>query len=119
MHQFTSHPGQAVDGPNMGPAPLPWDIPVNPGDKFMKKIIKLEVPHTASVKVINDSIFLQLKCSKTDACKRERRVTHAHFGYTCSIYLIYSSSLCPHCSLVTRAQVSGERDVTGVMDVDR
>ena len=46
------HSGQPIDGPHMGPAPLPWDIAVNPGDKFIKKTVKLEVPHTASVKVL-------------------------------------------------------------------
>ncbi len=43
--------GQPIDGPMNGPAPLPWDIPVHVPDKFMKKENKLEVPHTASVKV--------------------------------------------------------------------
>ena len=45
--------GQPVDTPAMGPAPLPWDIPIEPGDKFVKKQFKMEVPHTASVKVRN------------------------------------------------------------------
>ncbi len=44
--------GQPIDGPMNGPAPLPWDIPVHVSDKFMKKAQKLEVPHTASIKVI-------------------------------------------------------------------
>ena len=70
----------------MGPAPLPWDIPVNPGDKFIKKTVKLEVPHTASVKVINNLIFLQHKSSKLMPLK-ERQYMYLNmldlFGLHC------------------------------------
>ncbi len=46
----------------MGPAPLPWDIPVDPGDKFVKaKDFKMEVPHTASVKVRFTETALEMK----------------------------------------------------------
>ncbi|ELT93536.1 hypothetical protein CAPTEDRAFT_214720, partial [Capitella teleta] len=42
--------GQAIDGPQYGPAPGPWDIQAEPQVKFQDAEKHLEVPHTASVK---------------------------------------------------------------------
>eukprot|EP00057_Strongylocentrotus_purpuratus_P014385 XP_011668859.1 PREDICTED: protein SSUH2 homolog [Strongylocentrotus purpuratus] len=46
--------GQPVDGPQNGPAPLPWSIAVNIPAMFTNSIAKVEVPHTASVKPCHD-----------------------------------------------------------------
>ena len=43
--------GLPIDGPQNGPAPQPWDIAVNPPAMFKNSSSRLEVPHTASVKV--------------------------------------------------------------------
>ena len=40
-----------MDGPHNGPAPGPWMIMVQPKQMFSPSSTKLEVPHTASVKV--------------------------------------------------------------------
>lgn len=40
-----------MDGPVNGPAPLPWDIVLHAGQKFKTEQRKVEVPHTAYVKV--------------------------------------------------------------------
>ena len=40
-----------IDGPENGPAPLPWDIVVSPPEMFKDNKYYREVPHTASVKV--------------------------------------------------------------------
>ena len=45
--------GGIVDTPANGPAPLPWDIPASPPEKFKNTTAYVEVPHTASVKVCN------------------------------------------------------------------
>ena len=45
--------GLPVDGPANGPAPMPWDIPVNTPNMFQDASCEVEVPHTASVKVCN------------------------------------------------------------------
>ena len=43
--------GGPVDGPMNGPAPLPWDIPAVAAVKFKDEKRRIEVPHTAYVKV--------------------------------------------------------------------
>ena len=43
--------GGIIDTPANGPAPLPWDIPASPPEKFKNTTGYVEVPHTASVKV--------------------------------------------------------------------
>jgi len=43
--------GGVIDSPANGPAPLPWDIPVDPPEKFSNRRVSMEVPHTASVTV--------------------------------------------------------------------
>ena len=48
---FIAITGQVVDGPHNGPAPGPWDINVQPSKMFSPTSTKVEVPHTASVKV--------------------------------------------------------------------
>ena len=45
-----------VDGAEMGQPPPPWEIPVTTPEYFEKESIKVEVPHTAYVKVsVNSS----------------------------------------------------------------
>ncbi|XP_001199642.2 protein SSUH2 homolog [Strongylocentrotus purpuratus] len=46
----TPYVGQPIDGPQNGPAPLPWSIPADFPALFMNNTRKIEVPHTASVK---------------------------------------------------------------------
>jgi len=43
--------GLPIDGPENGPAPLPWDIVISPPEMFKDNKCYREVPHTASVKV--------------------------------------------------------------------
>jgi len=43
--------GLPIDGPENGPAPLPWDIAITPPEMFKNNKHYREVPHTASVKV--------------------------------------------------------------------
>ena len=40
-----------MDGPHNGPAPGPWDLQMVVGQEFKDAKTKMEVPHTASVKV--------------------------------------------------------------------
>ncbi|XP_064604972.1 protein SSUH2 homolog isoform X2 [Liolophura sinensis] len=47
---FEPYTGQPVDGPQNGHAPGPWDIHVNPPGQFVDGTVKIEVPHTASLK---------------------------------------------------------------------
>ena len=42
-----------IDGPHMGPAPAPWEIPCACTQLFKNEVKKLEVPHTTSVRVRN------------------------------------------------------------------
>ncbi len=41
----------AVDGPHNGPAPGPWQVEVHPDETFLTHTKKVDVPHTAYVKV--------------------------------------------------------------------
>ena len=43
--------GGPVDGPENGTPPAPWAIPCQPKMLFKDDKIKIEVPHTAKVKV--------------------------------------------------------------------
>ena len=43
--------GEAVDGPQFGPPPMPWDIACSPAEQFADLVYKLPVPHTAEVRV--------------------------------------------------------------------
>ena len=43
--------GGPVDGPENGPPPPPWGIPCQPKCLFRDEKVKIEVPHTAKVKV--------------------------------------------------------------------
>ena len=43
--------GQPIDGPQYGPPPPPWDIPVQPDGHFRDHVKKVEVPHTATIQV--------------------------------------------------------------------
>ena len=44
--------GQPIDSPVNGAAPLPWNIPAYPPQMFSDFQTKMEVPHTANIKVI-------------------------------------------------------------------
>jgi len=48
---FKPYRGTAVDGPMFGPPPPPWAIDVRFDRLFQDKVIKMEVPHTASVQM--------------------------------------------------------------------
>ena len=43
--------GQPIDGPNNGQPPTPWSIAAQPAKLFQNSEVKIEVPHTAVVKV--------------------------------------------------------------------
>ncbi|KAJ1525660.1 hypothetical protein ONE63_008878 [Megalurothrips usitatus] len=47
---FTPYLGEEVDGSENGPAPLPWDLEVQPAQRFASEVKCLPVPHTSSVK---------------------------------------------------------------------
>lgn len=47
-HEF---PGQPIDSPVNGPAPPPWSIPAQAPQMFSDFQTKIEVPHTANIKV--------------------------------------------------------------------
>ena len=49
---FEVFTGLPIDGPENGPAPLPWDIVISPPEMFQDNKFYKEVPHTASVKVV-------------------------------------------------------------------
>ncbi|KAI1308960.1 Protein SSUH2 -like protein [Halotydeus destructor] len=43
--------GEELDGPENGPPPMPWDIPVHPAEQFAGGEAHSEVPHTAHTKL--------------------------------------------------------------------
>ncbi|KAF8764534.1 Protein SSUH2 like protein [Argiope bruennichi] len=47
--RFTPYYGQSIDGPENGPAPAPWDVPVGVPIRFIEHRITTEIPHTARV----------------------------------------------------------------------
>lgn len=51
-YHFDLLSGQPIDSPVNGPAPLPWNIPAQPQQMFSDFQTKLEVPHTANIKVL-------------------------------------------------------------------
>ena len=51
LHYYFVIKGQQIDGPQNGPAPQPWDILAQPNQLFTPQEARIEVPHTASVKV--------------------------------------------------------------------
>ena len=51
-YHFDLLSGQPIDSPVNGAAPLPWNIPAQPQQMFSDFQTKLEVPHTASIKVL-------------------------------------------------------------------
>ena len=58
-YHFDLLSGQPIDSPVNGPAPLPWNIPAQPQQMFSDFQTKLEVPHTANIKVLWCVIPLQ------------------------------------------------------------
>ena len=57
-YHFDLLSGQPIDSPVNGPAPLPWNIPAQPQQMFSAFQTKLEVPHTANIKVLMCKLFL-------------------------------------------------------------
>uniref|UniRef100_A0A3P9NY67 Ssu-2 homolog, tandem duplicate 1 n=1 Tax=Poecilia reticulata TaxID=8081 RepID=A0A3P9NY67_POERE len=49
--QLEPYNGQAVDGPQYGASPPPWDIPVSPPQMYSNRVEKIRVPHSSFVKV--------------------------------------------------------------------
>lgn len=47
---YEPYKGQAIDGPERGPAPGPWDVQATAPALFSTQRVDVEVPHTASVK---------------------------------------------------------------------
>uniref|UniRef100_A0A3B3ZAF8 Uncharacterized protein n=1 Tax=Periophthalmus magnuspinnatus TaxID=409849 RepID=A0A3B3ZAF8_9GOBI len=45
-------PYHAVDGPQFGVSPPPWDIPVSLPQRFSDMVVKVRVPHSSFVKVL-------------------------------------------------------------------
>jgi hypothetical protein len=79
--QFVPYKGGPVDTPMNGPAPLPWDIPIYATDRFKGETKRLEVPHTASIKVCHRCIGLgRLRCHH--CCGRGRSNCTCCGGYT-------------------------------------
>uniref|UniRef100_A0A3B5MES2 Uncharacterized protein n=1 Tax=Xiphophorus couchianus TaxID=32473 RepID=A0A3B5MES2_9TELE len=60
--QLEPYNGQAVDGPQYGASPPPWDIPVSPPQMYSNRVEKIPVPHSSFVKV----------CHKCHGCGRTR-----------------------------------------------
>ncbi|XP_054906134.1 protein SSUH2 homolog [Poeciliopsis prolifica] len=60
--QLEPYNGQAVDGPQYGASPPPWDIPVSPPQMYSNRVEKIRVPHSSFVKV----------CHKCHGCGRTR-----------------------------------------------
>lgn len=49
--------GQPIDGPQNGPAPLPWDIPLYACENFRDYEVRaIEIPHTAFIRVGNSTL---------------------------------------------------------------
>ncbi|KAF7653065.1 hypothetical protein LDENG_00087830 [Lucifuga dentata] len=65
--QFEPYHGQAVDGPQYGMSPPPWDVPVSLPQRFTDVVEKVRVPHSSFVKL----------CHKCNGCGRTR-CTHCH-----------------------------------------
>ncbi|KAG7494434.1 SSUH2-like [Solea senegalensis] len=66
--QYEPYNGQAVDGPQYGVPPAPWDVPVVLPQRFTDTVEKIRVPHTSFIKT----------CHKCSGCGRTRCV--ACFG---------------------------------------
>ena len=52
VHSCLVSVGQPIDSPMNGPAPRPWDIFAQPLSLFSNETRHVEVPHTASIKVL-------------------------------------------------------------------
>ncbi|XP_068720773.1 protein SSUH2 homolog [Montipora capricornis] len=48
--KFEPYQGQPIDSPVNGPAPLLWDLPVQPPQMFADHETEIEVPHIANIK---------------------------------------------------------------------
>ncbi|XP_035221742.1 protein SSUH2 homolog [Stegodyphus dumicola] len=70
----TPYTGQWIDGPENGVPPRPWDVVVREPQSFADSQMKLEVPHTASVK----------QCSTcVGNCRVRCESCHGRGGETC------------------------------------
>ncbi|XP_075951959.1 protein SSUH2 homolog isoform X3 [Anarhichas minor] len=65
--QFEPYNGQAVDGPQYGMSPPPWDIPMVLPQRYSDRVEKVLVPHSSIVKL----------CHKCNGCGRTR-CGHCH-----------------------------------------
>ncbi|XP_068690621.1 protein SSUH2 homolog, partial [Montipora foliosa] len=52
--EFEPYQGQPIDSPVNGPAPLLWNLPVQPPQMFADHETEIEVPHTANIKPCHD-----------------------------------------------------------------
>ncbi|KAM8867691.1 protein SSUH2 homolog [Synchiropus splendidus] len=75
--QCEPYNGQPVDGPQCGPSPPPWDVPVMMPARYQDVVEKVRVPHTSFVKV----------CHKCHGCGRIR----------CSSCHGHGQKRCPFC----------------------
>lgn len=53
-----------MDGPQIGPAPGPWDIPITYREVFKNETLFHEVPHTAYVKVSVNRLSVKVSVLK-------------------------------------------------------
>uniref|UniRef100_A0A3B3ZA20 Uncharacterized protein n=1 Tax=Periophthalmus magnuspinnatus TaxID=409849 RepID=A0A3B3ZA20_9GOBI len=66
--QFEPYHGQAVDGPQFGVSPPPWDIPVSLPQRFSDMVVKVRVPHSSFVKVLLKATNKDLGISNCHTC---------------------------------------------------
>ena len=78
--------GQPIDSPVNGPAPLPWDIPLQPPQMFSDFKTAVEVPHTANIKVRTYHSFYIKQC-KDGTCQ----------PLPMSVSLLFWQMQCVHC----------------------
>ncbi|XP_029908425.1 protein SSUH2 homolog isoform X2 [Myripristis murdjan] len=60
--EFEPYNGQAVDGPQFGASPPPWEVPVTMPQLFTDRVEKVRVPHSSFIKM----------CHKCKGCGRTR-----------------------------------------------
>lgn len=98
--KFDPYWGQQIDGPQNGPAPPPWSIPVSLTQFFKPQEAYVEVPHTASVKPCH--VCKATGIIRCYSCEGKRKIYCTHCGGS-GRRLAGSgpnagSSLCSYCS---------------------
>ena len=108
--------GQVVDGPECGPAPLPWDIPAKPMEYFKHSSRLIEVPHTASVRPCGECRATgqvrcgrcrgrgYVECSRTTTDNHGNRCTQT-YEETCDTCGGKGQVTCPTCCGYQRLKV--------------